>query len=789
MRCDELRLLVEFRLRPGQFARIGAATGMEIALPVAGIGDEACRLECDPQGRLWMASAGDEVGTWLDLPGRLQIGPYEFVIERQRPAPVLPRAQQPRAERWIPVQQTVEEPARTDFPAWKLAASVAGLLLIFGTGLWWQSRGAPAPEPSPANAQSNENDPAIPSTTLDTGRTREGPAVNVGENSQVDLAAIAKKVRPSVFQIRLLEENDEVVGTGTGFAISPDGLVATCQHVVKSGNRMIVVTEQGAAFRVSRVLAEDSSSDLAIIQLEATDLPFLELAGAAKVEIGQQVAVYGSPSGLAGTLSHGIISAKRPDPDGALLKGSNLLQTSAAISPGSSGSPLLDSEGKVIGVMASSVNGNSQNLNFAIPVEALAALRQSADGLIKKEHIATQPAPQPAPRPAPGPSVSAETDADAEFYSDPDAVKLRDGDGSMTTVEEMKLASRLGQKYPKSASAQFIWGLAAERLSLDKEAEECFRRSIALDPKHPEAWIGIARLQVRRRNSRDAEQSFERAAFLQPDNERAWDGIVRCRALHGDWKGFSEAMKTLAAISPTAAHKMAELVLEMKIAPADIRQSLTTMVPSEAGHAATSGTIGKEESNLVVDGIPPGETLNIRTGPGMEYSSVGSLPLGASGISLAHKTEGPANEDWLRIASMYGEGWVRRRFLISSGPRHIALRSIRLFLTSGCLPDLEAELNAYAPSVLIYFDQNDLTPQSIRTQVAEYRQNWPIRDYQLLELESATLTGSDQLRTVYRFRYSVANSARKRSGVIRQMTIFQLNERKEWKIVAIRTLD
>jgi S1-C subfamily serine protease len=785
MRCDDLRLLVEFRLRPGQFARIGAAAGMEISLPVAGIGDEACRLECDPNGRLWIAAPGDEVGTWLDLPGRLSIGPYEFAIERPHPTPVFAGAQPPRFDRIIQVQQTMEEPDSTNASVLKVAASITTLILLLGTGLWWRSRVTTSSPPSPANAQPSRNESMTVSDTSDAGKETgialEKPGGPVGDNAPADLAALAKKVRPSVFQIKLLEENDEVVGTGTGFSISQDGLVATCQHVVKSGHRMTVVTEHGAAFRVSRVVIDDSASDLAILQLEARDLPFLELGDSATVDVGQQVAVYGSPSGLAGTLTNGIISAKRPDPRDVLLKGSNLLQTSAAVSPGSSGSPLLDSEGKVLGVMASSIKGDSQNLNFAIPVEALAVLRRKADQLIKRGNLDLQSAPST--------KSAEEPKADAEFYADPDAVALRDGKGSMDAVEEMKLASRLGQKYPTSATAQYIWGIAAAQLSLDNEAEDCFRRATAINPQHADAWLSIAYLQMRRRDSKAAQQSFERVAFLQPENVRAWDGIAFSRALIGDWKGFTAAVKTLADISITSAQKLAELVLEMRIAPVDVRQSLTMMVPSATDQATATGTTGNEESDLVVDGIPPGETLNIRAGPGMEFTSVGGLPLGASGISLTDKTAGQKSEDWVRIRSTYGDGWVRRRFLIANGPRSIALRSIRAFLTHGCLPDLEAELNAYAPSVYIYFDQTDLTPRAIRAQVAAYRRDWPIRDYQLLELESANLTGSDQLRTVYRFRYSVANSARKRSGVIRQMTIFQLTHLKEWKIVAIRTLD
>lgn len=185
----------------------------------------------------------------------------------------------------------------------------------------------------------------------------------------MDLRALTCTARPAVYIIALIDEDGKTVGYGTGFLTSSDGLMVTNAHVIKGAKSMVAKAENGGLFPIRKVLAVDSANDLALLQLDGKDLPHLSLSCGSVPEAGTRIAVIGSPLGLEGTLSEGIVSARRK------LPGQNreVLQISAPISPGSSGSPVLDFQGRVVGV-ASFLLLEGQSLNFASPAEKVASL-------------------------------------------------------------------------------------------------------------------------------------------------------------------------------------------------------------------------------------------------------------------------------------------------------------------------------------------------------------------------------------------------------------------------------
>ncbi len=160
-------------------------------------------------------------------------------------------------------------------------------------------------------------------------------------------------------------------GMGSGFAIAQTGTVVTNYHVIAGADR-IDVTVGGVTHRSAAIVAVNKAWDLAVLRVEAADLPTLPLASSADVvRIGETVVAAGNPQGLRGTVSTGIVSARRP---GAELWMPEIpvpvIQTTAAISEGSSGGPLLNLRGEVVGIHAFMfVEG--QSLNFAIPVDML----------------------------------------------------------------------------------------------------------------------------------------------------------------------------------------------------------------------------------------------------------------------------------------------------------------------------------------------------------------------------------------------------------------------------------
>jgi S1-C subfamily serine protease len=171
--------------------------------------------------------------------------------------------------------------------------------------------------------------------------------------------------------------------TGSGFVIDDEGHVLTNQHVVDGAENVTVRFPNGDEVD-ARVVGEDASSDVAVLELESvpSGVTPVELGSSEALEIGDLVVAIGSPFGLEGTVTSGIVSALHREltaPDGLTIDGA--IQTDAAINPGNSGGPLLDGQGRVIGInsqIASSSGGN-EGIGYAVPIETA---KEVADALI-----------------------------------------------------------------------------------------------------------------------------------------------------------------------------------------------------------------------------------------------------------------------------------------------------------------------------------------------------------------------------------------------------------------------
>src|ERR1017187_4326170 len=184
----------------------------------------------------------------------------------------------------------------------------------------------------------------------------------------IDLKALAKRARPAVMLLVVSDATGKEIVTGTGFLVSGDGKLITNHHVIENGAGAIAKAENGGLFTVEGVLADDPKNDLVLLKLKGKDLPFLPLGNSEKIEVGTRIAVIGSPLGLEGTLSEGIVSAMRD-----LMGDMPVLQITAAISLGSSGSPVMNANGEVVGV-AKALMQEGQALNFAVPAGPARAL-------------------------------------------------------------------------------------------------------------------------------------------------------------------------------------------------------------------------------------------------------------------------------------------------------------------------------------------------------------------------------------------------------------------------------
>ena len=204
-------------------------------------------------------------------------------------------------------------------------------------------------------------------------------------SAQSDWATVAQRAKSSV--VKIIARTSDGEGTGTGFAVSADGKIATNYHVIESASKIFVKLPNGRTVGVQRVIASDKRVDLAILQVRGVSLRPLSLGDSSAVKVGQEVCVMGSPLGLEQSFSTGVVSAKR------VMDGFEWIQITAPISPGNSGSPVMTRSGRVIGVATFGYE-KGQNLNFASSVKYLRMLLNRQP--IRPERPSAQP-PQASP--------------------------------------------------------------------------------------------------------------------------------------------------------------------------------------------------------------------------------------------------------------------------------------------------------------------------------------------------------------------------------------------------------
>jgi serine protease Do len=231
-------------------------------------------------------------------------------------------------------------------------------------------------------------DPAIPAAgnTTETPGTDNVNDVRIDESSAV-IAAV-EKVTPAVVTIRSSGGGflGAQSGTGSGFVYQSDGWILTNRHVVEDAGELVVELNDGREF-AGVVYGIDTLTDLAIVKIDAAELPSAPIGTSADLESGQLAIAIGNPLGYENTVTTGVVSglgrqiqaSDATQTSAETLR--NLIQTDAAINPGNSGGPLVNSAGQVIGVNTA-VSTTAQGLGFAIPIDvAKPIMQQALDGV------------------------------------------------------------------------------------------------------------------------------------------------------------------------------------------------------------------------------------------------------------------------------------------------------------------------------------------------------------------------------------------------------------------------
>jgi S1-C subfamily serine protease len=225
-------------------------------------------------------------------------------------------------------------------------------------------------------------------TSARTVIVREAAPDNARNTSAIaephDIQGILQKVEPAVVAITtggaVSGNQNESGGAGTGFVISSDGVIVTNNHVVEGANGEIQVSFTDGTSKAAKVVGRSTDSDLAVLKVDATGLPFAQLGSSDQLQVGDEVVAIGNALALEGGLSvtRGIISAKDrtvPEQNGATLYG--VLQTDAAINPGNSGGPLVNSDGQVVGINTAIADPQeAQNVGFAIGIDTAKSVIQ-----------------------------------------------------------------------------------------------------------------------------------------------------------------------------------------------------------------------------------------------------------------------------------------------------------------------------------------------------------------------------------------------------------------------------
>jgi S1-C subfamily serine protease len=185
------------------------------------------------------------------------------------------------------------------------------------------------------------------------------------------VTTVVERLAPAVVAINVTKSGEalrgEAEGAGSGVIIAPDGFILTNSHVVENVSKVSVVLTDGRIMK-SDIIGTDPATDLAVIRVSAGGLPIAELGNSETLRVGQLVIAIGNPLGFQSTVSAGVISAL-----GRSLRGrsgrliENVIQTDAALNPGNSGGPLVNSRGRVVGINTAMIF-MAQGISFAIPV-------------------------------------------------------------------------------------------------------------------------------------------------------------------------------------------------------------------------------------------------------------------------------------------------------------------------------------------------------------------------------------------------------------------------------------
>jgi tetratricopeptide (TPR) repeat protein len=353
--------------------------------------------------------------------------------------------------------------------------------------------------------------------------------------AQEDLPELVRRIKPSVVAIVTYDAKGERLSRGSGFFTGPDRVV-TNRHVLEGAYKAEIHTINDLTYNVKGVLAVDGEGDIALLQV---DIP-PSVASPLKVvrtspQEGESIVVIGNPLGLEGSISNGIVSAVRDIPNFG-----RIIQITAPISPGSSGSPVINMRGEVVGVATLQL-ADAQSLNFAVPSDRVVQLQAGTAKTLGELVVATRRSQRASAEKfymqglgflsrddceKALPLFKKATDADPD-YADAWA-QTGFCNGMLGRHAEALKASRQALRLKPDAPESYVnIGSALAFLGQFKESADAYRQALRLDPNNADTHFALGVTYGKMGRPEDEVQSYKQAIRLRPDFVAAYEKLAQ----------------------------------------------------------------------------------------------------------------------------------------------------------------------------------------------------------------------------------------------------------------------
>lgn len=378
--------------------------------------------------------------------------------------------------------------------------------------------------------------------------------------AQDQLPDLVRRIKPSAVAIEAFDAKGTMISRGSGFFIGNERVI-TNRHVIENASRVELQLQDGRKFLIRGVLAIDGEGDIALLQVEvprgmAVPLPI----GRAVPQEGESIVVVGNPFGLEGSVSNGIVSAVREIPGYG-----KIIQITAPISPGSSGSPVVNMYGQVVGV-ATLQASEGQSLNFAVPAERISQLRVGALQTVSNLSVESAKNKRAAAERSYSQGVALLSRDDFEralpFFEravelEPNYTEAWYQAGYCYGVlgrhgESLQASQRAAKLRPDWAATYLNIGASSYALGQFREAVDAYRQAIKLESDSADTQYALG-LSLNKLNRTDEEiLALKRAITLKPDHAGAVEKLGDAYMKQKKWADAAAVFEQLRAYKPDA---------------------------------------------------------------------------------------------------------------------------------------------------------------------------------------------------------------------------------------------